>query len=140
MIFFATLADIPADKKVLIDERKTALPYIRLLNAKVVNKDDIIVNLSAVKNEVEIENIKKVHIKDGVAMVNFLYWFDTNIGKRKITELDVVEKLREYRLMQEGCLGPSFDTIAGYNENAAMMHYIPTEENMRSSVLKVYCL
>lgn len=127
---FATLADIPADKKVLIDERKNSFAiYSAVKNAKVVNKDDIIVNLKAVKNEVEIENIKKVHIKDGVAMVNFLYWFDTNIGKRKITELDVVEKLREYRLMQEGCLGPSFDTIAGYNENAAMMHYIPTEEN-----------
>lgn len=127
---FTVLADIPEDKKILIDEKENSFAiYSSVKNAQVVNKDDIIIKLKAVKNSVEIENIKKSHIKDGVAMVNFLHWFDTNIGKQKITEYDVSEKLKEYRLMQEHCLGPSFDTISGYNENAAMMHYIPTSEN-----------
>lgn len=127
---FAKLANIPTDKKILIDEKKNSFAiYSAVKNAEVINKDDIITKLKAVKNPVELENIKESHIKDCVALVNFMYWLDTNIGKQKITELDVVDKLKEYRLMQEHCLGPAFDTIAAYNENAAMMHYMPTEEN-----------
>lgn len=127
---FNELEDISSDKKILVDKEKNSYALCSAVkNAKVVNESDIISNLKSIKNPIEIKNIKETHIKDGVAMVNFLYWLDTNIGVNKITELDIVEKLVEYRMEQKDCLGASFATIAGYNANAAMMHYMPTEDN-----------
>jgi Xaa-Pro aminopeptidase len=127
---FQELEGISAEHSVLVDNKKNSYAiYSAIKNGRIVSKDDIIAKLKAVKNPVEIENIKKTYVKDGVAMVNFLYWLDTNIGKNEITELDVAEKLLEFRKEQEHCLGASFDTIAGYNANAAMMHYMATPEN-----------
>lgn len=127
---FHELAGISADHSILVDNKKTSYSiYSAIKNAKIVNKDDIITKLKAVKNSVEIENIKKTYIKDGVAMVNFLYWLDTNIGVKEITELDIADKLLGFRKEQEHCLGASFDTIAGYNANGAIVHYKATPEN-----------
>jgi len=127
---FNELAGISSDQSILVDNGKNSYAvYSAVKNGKVVNKEDIIAKLKAVKNPVEIENIRKTYIRDCVAMVNFLHWLDTNIGVNEITELDVADKLLEYRLEQEHCLGASFDTIAGYKANAAMMHYMATPEN-----------
>ena len=95
---------------------------------EVVEGRDITTDLKAVKNEVEIKNLKNAYIKDGVALVKFMYWLDQNLGKTEITEVTVGEKLEEFRSMGEKFVEPSFDTIAGYKEHAAMMHYSATEE------------
>ena len=132
---FHDLAGLSAKSSILLDTKKNSYAiYAAVKGAKIVDKDDIIAMLKAVKNPVEIQNFKKTYIKDGVAMVNFLYWLDTNIGVNEITELDVAEKLLEFRMKQEHCLGASFATIAGYNANAAMMHYMAKPEHY--SVLK----
>ncbi len=86
-------------------------------------------SMKAVKNPVEMENIRKAHIKDGVAMTKFIYWLKTNIGKIPMDELSVSAKLESFRREQEGFLGPSFDTISAYGPNAAMCHYQPTPED-----------
>ncbi len=83
----------------------------------------------SVKNETEMENIRKAHIKDGVAVTRYLYWLKHNIGKIPMDEISVAEKLEEFRREQEGYLGPSFHTISAYGPNAAMCHYSPSEEN-----------
>ena len=83
----------------------------------------------AKKNSTEIENIKKAHVKDGVAMVKFIYWVKKNVGKMKITEISASDYLEERRKEQEGFIELSFDTIAAYNANAAMMHYSATPEH-----------
>ena len=85
--------------------------------------------LKAVKNPVEMENIRKAHIKDGVAVTKFIYWLKTNIGKIPMDELSVSDKLYSLRQEQEGFLGLSFDTISAYGPNAAMCHYQPTPED-----------
>ncbi len=95
---------------------------------KKVEDMSIVARLKAVKNEVEIENLKKVHVRDGVAMVKFLYWLEQNLGKEEITEITVAEKLEEFRRQQEGFMGSSFATIAAYKDHAAMMHYQATPE------------
>ncbi|MFP4488852.1 MAG: aminopeptidase P family protein [Bacteroidales bacterium] len=82
----------------------------------------------AVKNDVEIENIRKVMMKDGVAMTKFFYWLENRVGKEKITEMSAADKLLELRMEQEDCTGPSFATIAGYNEHGALPHYCSTPE------------
>lgn len=90
---------------------------------------NITTNLKAIKNEIEIENLRNCQIKDGVAMVKFLHWLDENVRKVDITEISADDKLKEFRREQEYFVGPSFDTIAGYKEHAAMMHYKATKEN-----------
>ena len=73
--------------------------------------------------------MKKAYIKDGIACTKFMYWLKTNVGKIKISELSASEKLLQLRKEQEGFFDLSFETIAGYKEHAAMMHYAATEES-----------
>ncbi len=82
----------------------------------------------AVKNEVELKNIRNSHLKDGVAFTKFMYWLKNNVGKIEITEISASQKLEDLRREQEGFFEPSFSTIAGYKEHAAMMHYSATPE------------
>lgn len=85
--------------------------------------------MKAIKNPVELENNRKAHIKDGVAMTKFMYWLKTNVGKMEISEISASDYLAELRAQQEGFLDVSFDTIAAYKEHAAMMHYSATKES-----------
>ncbi|HHV39341.1 MAG TPA: aminopeptidase P family protein [Tepidimicrobium sp.] len=94
-----------------------------------VEGTNITTEMKAIKNEVELKNQRNAYIKDGVALVKFLYWLDKNVGNRPITEISAAEKLEEFRREQEGFIGPSFDTIAAYRENAAMMHYSADEDS-----------
>ena len=96
---------------------------------------NITTELKGVKNPTEIANQKNAYIKDGVALVKFMYWLDNNIGKNTITEVSAAVKLEEFRKQQEGFIEPSFDTIAAYKENAAMMHY-KAEEGKSNYELK----
>lgn len=77
----------------------------------------------AVKNDVEIENIKRCHIMDGVAVTKFIYWLKKNVGTIPMTEITASEYLAQRRAELPGFKDLSFTTIAGYKANAAMMHY-----------------
>lgn len=95
-----------------------------------VEGEDPIQALKAVKNPTEIENLKNAHAKDGVAMVRFAIWLEGEMAAgRPVAEVDVEQKLLELRGEQPHNLGASFDTIAAYGANAAMMHYHATPEN-----------
>ena len=86
--------------------------------------------LKAVKNPTEIANTKNAHIKEGVAMARLQMWLEKALAAGEtISEVDVGEKLVEFRRQQEGYLEDSFAVIAAYGPNAAMMHYHPTKEN-----------
>ena len=95
----------------------------------VVNKTHPVVLMKAMKNEVEIENLRRSHIKDGVAVTKFMYWLKKNIGKIDMTECSVQDKLHEFRAAQKGFIEESFGTICAYGPNAAMMHYSASPEH-----------
>lgn len=80
-------------------------------------------------NSVEIKNQKKAQIRDGVAMVNFLHWLDTQIGHEDLTEYSAATQLETYRKAQNLFIEPSFETIPAYGGNAAIMHYSTTKES-----------
>lgn len=101
---------------------------------KIIDRMNPTVMAKAVKNPVEIENERRAHIKDGVAMTKFIYWLKKNIGTMDMTEISVSDYLEELRRQQEGNLGLSFNTISAYGENAAMCHYSATTES--NKVLK----
>lgn len=83
----------------------------------------------AIKNDIEIANIRNSHLKDGIAFTKFMHWVKTSIHEQEITELSASEKLYEFRCQQEGFLGASFAPIVAYRANAAMMHYEATESS-----------
>ena len=84
--------------------------------------------MKAVKNEVEIEGYRSAMLKDGVAMVKFLRWLKPAVEKGGVTEISADEKLTALRGQQPLFRGISFDTIAGYGEHGAIVHYEATPE------------
>ncbi|MBO8463021.1 MAG: aminopeptidase P family protein, partial [Firmicutes bacterium] len=94
----------------------------------VIDKINPTVLKKAIKNPTEVENMKKAHLKDGVAMVKFIRWLKENIGKIPMDEMSVSKYLDQLRSEQEGNLGLSFHTISAYGPHAAMCHYSATEE------------
>ena len=118
-------------KKVLLDTNKVNYAIYSNIpeNVEKLPKVNPTTLEKAKKNSTEIENIKKAHVKDGVAMVKFIYWVKKNVGKMKITEISASDYLEDRRREQEGFIELSFDTIAAYNANAAMMHYSATPEH-----------
>ncbi len=98
-------------------------------NVKVVENQNPCILMKAIKNDVEIANIKNAHIKDGVAHSKFLYWLKNTVDKEVITEIDASDKLEELRAEQEGFLWPSFGSISAAGPHAAMPHYGATPES-----------
>ena len=90
--------------------------------------------LKAIKNETEIAGFHKAMKRDGVAMVRFLKWLKETIRTSQETEMSIDQKLYELRAEQDEFQGISFDTIAGYQEHGAIVHYEATPET--SSQLK----
>ena len=84
--------------------------------------------MKAVKNETEQAGFRKAMERDGVALVKFLRWLKEAVAAGNETELSVDKKLYELRAEQTDFMGISFDTIAGYKEHAAIVHYEATPE------------
>ncbi|WP_315055797.1 aminopeptidase P family protein [Chryseobacterium indoltheticum] len=87
--------------------------------------------MKAQKNETELEGFRKVMVRDGVAMVKFLYWLTHNAGKETMNEYSIGKKLREFRAAGENFVGESFGSIVGYKDNGAMMHYSAKTEGSK---------
>lgn len=130
MEIFDDVEEIPDDSKVLVPFPYTSIALVNSISSDVdvVNGMSPISSFKAIKNHTEISSTEHAHIDDGVAMVTFLAWLDENIGKEEITELDAANKLEECRRAFPTFRDLSFDTICGYGENGAIIHYSPTEE------------
>lgn len=118
-------------KKIIFDPQNTSVFITDLLEkAGVVlqSGEDPCTLPKAIKNEVEIAGIRKAHIRDGAAVTKLLYWL---AQQKNVSELEVVDKILEFRKSQENFLEPSFDTIAGSGANGAIVHYRATAETNR---------
>ena len=96
---------------------------------RVLLEDDIVEHLKMVKNHVELQHIRTAHKHDGIAMVRFLMWLEQAIRTSRLTEWNICEKLVELRSAQPEFRGISFETIAGYGANGAIVHYEPTADH-----------
>ena len=97
--------------------------------AEIIDKANPSTLMKAVKNPVEMENLRKSHLKDAVAVTHFMYWLKKNIGKLPMTEISAAEQLEAFRRRQEGFIEPSFETICAYGPNGAIVHYSATAES-----------
>lgn len=119
----------PKDSVLLDPKRVNYAIYSNIpKEVRKVKQENPTILMKAIKNEVEVENIRKAHIKDGIAHTKFMHWLKQNIGKIKITEISASDKLEEFRAEQEHFLWPSFAPIAAYKEHGAMCHYSSTPE------------
>lgn len=117
-------------ERVLLEKGKVNYAIVNYLNDsnRVIDRMNPTVLKKARKTRTEIENLKKAHIRDGVAMTRFIYWMKHNIGRISMTECSVADHLQALR-REQGALDESFATISAYGSNAAMCHYHAEEDS-----------
>lgn len=122
-------------ERVLLEKGKVNYAIVNYLDDsnRIIDQMNPTVMKKAQKTQTEIDNLKRAHIRDGVAMTKFIYWMKQNIGKIPMTECSAAEYLKTLRRKQ-GALDESFATISAYGSNAAMCHY--HAEEGRCAVLK----
>ena len=114
----------------LIDPATTNYTLSQLRgNFNLVSAPSPVPEMKAVKNEVECNGFRNAMLRDGVAMVKFLKWLEEAVPRGGETELSVSAKLRQLRAEQPLFMDESFDTIAGYEEHGAIVHYEPLPES-----------
>ena len=113
----------------MIDPMKMNYALYKNIACKIVEAANPTILMKAMKNPVELENIKEAHIKDGIAITKFMYWIKNNYDKEKITELSATDKLTSLRAEQEGYIRDSFEPLCAFADHAAMMHYSPSPES-----------
>jgi len=121
--FYDYLSEISA-KRIFIDSG--SLNYSAC--SALIEKNEIVEGTSKVailkgqKNTTEIEGFRKAMVKDGVALVEFLYWLKQTIGKKSVSDYEIGVKLAEFRSKQDGFKGESFPPIVGYKSRGAIVH------------------
>ncbi|WP_316828253.1 aminopeptidase P family protein [Pedobacter miscanthi] len=125
------LAALPENADVFIDPKRTCFGLYQQLseNAKVISGINPSTYLKSLKNEMEINHIRKAMVYDGVALTKFFKWIEEHLGKEKISEWSASQKLEALRAEHRSFAGLSFNTIAGYNANGALPHYSVTPES-----------
>ena len=119
-----------SDAVVMIDPAKLNYALFNNIpeNVKTVEKRNPAILMKAIKNPVEIENIRKAQIKDSVAHVRFMKWLKENVGKMRITEMSASDKLDEFRAEMGKFIRPSFEPISSFGEHGAIVHYTSSPE------------
>lgn len=120
---------------ILFDPQRSSAFDLRCLketNVGILNAEDPCVFPKSIKTTEEQEAMKAAHIRDGAAVVKFLYWLEQNAASEKLTELDVDQKLIELRSAYPEFRDTSFDTISGFGSNGAIVHYRVTSETNRT--------
>ena len=113
------------NSKILVDKRTCSFYYEKNIHSsnKLIDIEDPIYLLKAIKNKTEISNTKIAHLFDGIALTKFIFWLKNNYRKTKITEVSAQNKLENYKKKNKNYLYPSFNTISGFGGNGAIVHY-----------------
>ncbi len=113
------------NSKILIDKKTCSFYYEKNIHSsnKLIDIEDPIYLLKAIKNKTEISNAKIAHLFDGIALTKFIFWLKNNYRKTKITEVSAQNKLEKYKKQNKNYLYPSFNTISGFGGNGAIVHY-----------------
>ena len=127
----AALGELGAGHTLLVDPRRVTLGFRQAVGAGCTVVEAINPSTLAKSRKIEAEaaHVREAMIEDGAAMCEFYAWFEQALGKERITELTVDERLTAMRARSKGFVGLSFATIAGFGANGAMPHYRATPEH-----------
>ena len=122
------LASLPDDQRLLLDPARVTVGLLEFAQhmpqLEATNPAHL---LKARKNAAEIQNVRRTMEQDGAALCEFFAWFESALGREKITELTIDERITAARAQRPGFVSPSFSTIAAWRANGAMPHYHATE-------------
>ena len=117
------------DYNILLDPDEVNYTLFKAVTREVIEAESPVKRMKTIKNDTEIAGFKQAMLKDGIAMVKFLYWLDKQLSEGEtLTEISVSEELASLRAEQTLFKGISFDTIAGYEAHGAIVHYEATPE------------
>ena len=119
---------LDASEVAMIDPMKMNYALYKNIPCPIVEAANPTILMKAMKNPVELENIREAHIQDGIAITKFMHWVKTRYDKEDITELSSAAKLTEFRAERPGYIRDSFEPLCAFADHAAMMHYSPCEE------------
>lgn len=117
---------------ILFDHKNGSIWFKQVIEGKggiLKDEEDLCLLPKACKTPAEQEAIRAAHKRDGVAETKFLCWLDREAPKGQLTEVSVADKLEDFRRQQDGFRDTSFDTIAGWKANGAIVHYRATAED-----------
>jgi len=117
------------DGVILLDVARISTWIYSSINIKILEVMDITTRFKGIKNDIQIKNVRKAMVRDGVAMVKFITWMKKTIKLRDITEIEAADKIEEIRSAGENFYDLSFASISAYKANASMPHYAATKEN-----------
>ncbi|MBB5508710.1 aminopeptidase P family protein [Paraburkholderia atlantica] len=125
------LAALPAGSTLLIDPRRITYGSLQAVpsSVKVVEAINPSTFLKSCKTAADAAHVRDTMEQDGAALAEFFAWFESALGRERVTELTIDERLTAARARRPGFVSLSFATIAGFNANGAMPHYRATEES-----------
>ncbi len=127
----SALARLPAGSTLLVDPRRVTYGLLRAVPAhvRVIEAINPTTLAKSRKTPQEVAHIRHAMELDGAALAEFFAWFEAALGRERITELTIDERIVAARARKPGFVCPSFETIAGFNANGAMPHYRATAES-----------
>ena len=129
---YAAVKNINPTSVILLDPERINYTLYQNIpeEAKIIERENPEVLMKCIKNDTEINNTKKAHLKDAVAHTKFMFWLKHAAGSDDIvTEISASDKLESFRAQQEGYLGASFAPISAFGEHGAIVHYSATPES-----------
>ncbi len=127
---YEDIKKLSSDDVIMIDPRRFNYALYNNINdsTKIVEEENPTVLFKAMKNDVELENIRKAELKDSVAHVKFMKWIKEDALKEGGSEMSATDKLESFRKEQENYLWQSFAPISSFGEHAAIVHYESSPE------------
>ncbi|WP_296114751.1 aminopeptidase P family protein [uncultured Anaerococcus sp.] len=131
---YTLLKNIPGKNRVYLDPSRTNVAIYDSINSnvKISQGTNLTSLMKAIKTDTEIENTKKAYILDGVSLVKFFNWLEVGAKTGSLNELVASNKLHDLRSENESFIEDSFETIAGYKKNAAIVHYAPSKTGSKT--------
>jgi len=124
--YLNTFLENSKNKNFLIDAKTLPMKIYQFLIKNKLNYKLIscpVDQFKTIKNSCELRGFKNAHLKDGLAILKLLFWFEKNVLLKNLTEIEVSKKLFEIRSLDKTFLCESFSTISAFAENGAIIHY-----------------
>ena len=131
-IYFNDFKELPSflkkhsNSKILFDPRVLPLKIYDLINKNQIKYRKItcpVDKFKTIKNLNELRGFKSAHLKDGLALLKLLFWFEKNISSKQLNEISISEKLLEIRSSDQTFICESFSTISAFGSSGAIIHY-----------------